>query len=131
MLCIKPRSMENKLSVPIGNLPSYRLPSGDDREHNRPYNVVFWDIKGHLSIINDSYKTANKKKLKEKNTNQEIQRVKVYVIVFTCALTRHSTIDMIEDKSYESVKNAFVRFINRWGNPAMCVSDSDLSLIHI
>ena len=131
MLCIKRRSMENKLSVPIGNLPSYRLPSGDDREHNRPYNVVFWDIKGHLSIINDSYKTANKKKLKEKNTNQEIQRVKVYVIVFTCALTRHSTIDMIEDKSYESVKNAFVRFINRWGNPAMCVSDSDLSLIHI
>ena len=34
---------------------------------------------------------------------------------------------MIEDKSYEAVKNAFVRFINRWGNPAMCVSDSDPS----
>ena len=34
---------------------------------------------------------------------------------------------MIEGKSYEAVKNSFVRFINRWGNPSMCISDSDPS----
>ena len=49
------------------------------------------------------------------------------MVVFTCVLTRHSTLDIIENKSYEAVKNSFVRFINRRDTPSLCISDADSS----
>ena len=129
MMCMKRRSLNKTLNVPIGNLPAYRIPSGKDSNHNRPYNVIFFDIKGPLSLVNDTYKAKErkpKKQTKETN-NEEVTYVKAYVIVFTCAMTRHSTLDTIENKSYEAVKNSFVRFINRWGTPSLCISDCDSS----
>ena len=89
------------------------------------------DIKGPLNVVNDTYKQQSKQRIQRKNAgystenNYEPTYVKVYVIVFTCALTRHATLDIIENKSYEAVKNSFVRFINRWGTPSLCISDAD------
>ena len=83
--------------------------------------------------MNDTFKLKNSKKERKGNKigNEEnlskVERIKIYVIVFTCCLTRATVLDYVERKSYEAIKEAFVRFINTCGTPSLCISDADSS----
>ena len=129
--CVKRRALNTKLSTPVGNLPSYRIPSGTDPNHNLPWNCIMFDLKGPLSVINDVFKLKNSKKEQKKNKEEnhenlsKVERIKLYIIVFTDCLTRASILDYVDRKSYASVKDAFVRFINTCGKPNLVISDSD------
>ena len=68
--CVKRRALNTKLSTPVGNLPSYRIPSGTDPNHNRPWNCIMFDLKGPLSVINDVFKLKNSKKEQRKNKEE-------------------------------------------------------------
>lgn len=59
MKCIKRRSLQFKLSTPVGNLPSFRIPSGMDPHHNKPWRTIMLDLKGPVSVVNDTFKLKN------------------------------------------------------------------------
>lgn len=92
-----------------------------------------YDIKGPLSIVNDTFKLKHKKGDKKapgkKNDDKlsRIVRIKIYLIVFTCCHTRATILDYAEKKSYALLKDSFVMFINICGRSSLIISDADSS----
>ena len=113
-------------------MPSYRIPSGLNPMHNGPWNCIMFDLKGPLSVVNDTFKLKNSKNdTKSNRKNNEnlssIERVKMYIISFADCLTRAIILNYVDRKSYLSVKQAFVRFNNTCDKPSLCISDADSS----
>ena len=83
MKCITRRSLQFKLSTPVGNIPSFRIPSGMDPRHNKPWRTIMFDLKGPVSVVNDTFKLKNSKKERKGNKmgNEEnlskVERIKI------------------------------------------------------
>ena len=45
----------------------------------------------------------------EDDDNDECQALKAYILIATCAMTHHTTLEVTEDRSYESNKLAILR----------------------
>lgn len=115
--CVKRRALGTKMSTPVGNLPSYRTPSGTDPNHNRPWNCITFNSKGPFSVINDAFRLKKFKKGNEKESRGKwkklstVERIKLYIILFTDCLARASILDFFDRKFHSSVKKACVRLI--------------------
>ena len=78
--------------------------------------------------IDDSKLLA--KKLPKKTTNADEkpdQKLKVYILSMTCALTRHTTLEVCEDRSYESTKLAIQRIFYERGTSRILISNQSPS----
>ena len=54
-------------------------------------------------------------------------KIKVYVLNYTCALTRHTSLEVSQNRSYESTKAALLRIFFERGPPRVLVSDQEAS----
>ena len=89
--CKLARSANEKLEPPTGNVKEFRLPHPSDSELNRPYRTVYFDFKGPIHCNDDrQFKTVNKKKSKKEEKDEDRQKLKVYILSMTCAMTRHT-----------------------------------------
>ena len=77
-----------------------------------PFAHTGVDYTGHLFI---------------KNKNGE--RVKVYILIFTCFNTRAVHLEAVDSMSTSEFILAFVRFVNRYGIPSVVYSDNAKSFI--
>ena len=111
-LCKLARNAFNRIEPPTGNVKSFRIPNPLESDLNKAYRVAFYDFKGPISCNDDiRFKTFGKKKPKKHTDTEEKpdQKLKVYILSMTCALTRHTTLEVCEDRSYESTKLAIQR----------------------
>ena len=131
--CIKKRSLKNRMESSVCNLPGFRIPKELLGEHNRPYNIVMWDIKGPCKLRDDIYARVEGKIKRGKRQKRDVggltlpenRFVKAYILTITCVLTRHNFLEVIQYKSYIEVKAAFTRFICQYGAPSLAISDCD------
>ena len=128
-VCLLARNSEKKLEPLTGNVKAFRLPHpADDKEGmNRPYRVAYYDFKGPLRVNDDRrFKSADAKKDSRKKADG-MQQIKVYILSMTCALTRHTTFELCEDRSYESTKMAIQRIFYERGTSRLLISDQEPS----
>ena len=62
-------------------------------------------------------------------TNQAGEKVKVYILIFTCFNTRAVHLEAVSTMSTAEFILAFVRFVNRYGTPSVVYSDNAKSFI--
>ena len=53
------------------------------------------------------------------------EKLKVYILNYTCALTRHTNLEVSQNRSYESTKAALLRIFFERGAPQVIVSDQE------
>ena len=77
-----------------------------------PFAHIGVDYTGHLWVKNKSG-----------------EKVKVYILIFTCFNTRAVHLDAVDSMSTAEFILAFVRFVNRYGTPSIVHSDNAKSFI--
>lgn len=114
-VCLLARNSMKKIEPPTGNVKAFRLPHSveDKGELNKPYRVSYYDFKGPIRVRPDrNFKPVNKQA--EEPTTEQL--LKVYILSMTCGLTRHTTFEVCEDRSYQSTKLAIQRFFSKEGH---------------
>ena len=66
-----------------------------------------------------------KKKQNEDDDDDEDQALKAYILSANCALTRHITLEVTEDRSYEAIKLAILRLFYERGTCRITISDME------
>ena len=115
-----------KIEPPTGNVKAFRLPHSveDKGELNKPYRVSYYDFKGPIRVRPDrNFKPVNKQA--EEPTTEQL--LKVYILSMTCGLTRHTTSEICEDRSYQSTKLAVQRIFCERGTSKIRISDQEPS----
>ena len=92
---------------------------------NRPYRTVYYDIKGPIHVNDDRKFKKVKKKQNEDDDDEEDQTLKAYILTASCALTRHVTLEVTEDRSYEAIKLAILRLFYERGTCRIMISDME------
>ena len=64
-----------------------------------------------------------KKKQNEDDDDEEDQTLKAYILAASCALTRHVTLEVTEDRSYEAIKLSILRLFYERGTCRIMISD--------
>ena len=77
-------------------------------EEARPFEIIGVDYTGFIEVLNPDTK----------------QEQKVYVVLFTCAVTRAVHLELVTDLMAETFLNAFRRFISRRSCPKLIMSDN-------
>ena len=127
--CLLARNALNKIEPPTGNVKEFRLPHPDaENELNKPYRIAYYDFKGPVRVNDDRQfkKVGNKKKVNETDDPQD-EQLKVYILSMTCALTRHTTLEVCKNRSYESAKMAIQRIFYERGSSRLLISDQEKS----
>ena len=74
------------------------------------------------------FKTKKDRKAKsENNRDAEPEKLKIYILTVTCALTKHTTFEVCENRTYETTKLALQRVFFERGTPRVMISDSEPS----
>ena len=95
-------SMKPKIEPAAGNIPEFRLPKSLNEESNQSYKYVFYDFKGPIMVHDDrEYKS---KKGKPNLHSPEPEKIKLYILNYTCSLSRHTTLEVTQNRSYEYTK---------------------------
>ena len=92
---------------------------------NRPYRTVYYNIKGPIKVNDDRKFKKVKKKQSKDDDEDEDQALKAYILSASCALTRHITLEVTEDRSYESIKLAIRRLFYERGTCRIMISDME------
>ena len=109
-VCLLARNSLNRIDPPTGNVKAFRIPHSPEEngELNKPYRVTYYDFKGPIRVRDDrSFKNV------DKNSTQpsDPQMPNIYILAMTCALTRHITFEVCENRSYQSTKLAIQRIL--------------------
>ena len=70
------------------------------------------------------FKKVKKKQSKDDDEDED-QALKAYILSASCALTRHITLEVTEDRSYESIKLAILRLFYERGTCRIMISDME------
>ena len=89
--------------------------------------MCYYDFKGPIRVNDDRRFKPVDKKATKKETDELGQQLKVYILSVTCALTRHTTFKVMEDRSYESTKLALLRVFYERGTARLLISDQEPS----
>ena len=105
--CTVCKKLEGKVfSAPPGTyLPSFRV------KEATPFSTVGVDFAGPLFIRKEGK-----------------QMGKVYIVLYTCSVTRVVHLDLVEDMSAPVFLRSFRKFVARRGTPALVVSDNAKTL---
>ena len=118
-------SMKPKIEPEPGNIPEFRIPRSLTEEGNQSYKYCFFDFKGPIMVNDDREYKLKKGKI---NLNpSENEKIKVYILNYTCALSRHTTLEVSQSRSYESTKMALLRIFFERGAPRVLLSDQETS----
>ena len=115
-----------RIEPPIGNVKSFRLTSPIEDKKNKPYSVAYWDYKGPI-LVNDDRQFKAKTNGNKQTKAQEPEKLKIYILSVTCALTRHVTFEVCENRSYDSTKSAIQRVFYERGASQLMISDQEPS----
>ena len=102
-VCLLARTSIKRIEPPTGNVKSFRIPHSpqENSELNKPYRVAYYDFKGPIRVRDDrSFKPVDRNPIQPADP----QMLKIYILSMTCALTRHTTFEVCEDRSYQSTK---------------------------
>ena len=77
-------------------------------EEARPFEIIGIDYTGFIEILNPDTK----------------QEQKVYVVLFTCAVTRAVHLELVTNLTAATFLNAFRRFVSRRSCPKLIISDN-------
>lgn len=106
--CVACQRFNNRtFKPPAGTL----LPAERVNETN-PFKITGIDYTGHFYVQSDQ-QTANK----------------VYILIFTCFVTRAVHLELLNDMTTEAFVMAFIRFSNRYTIPSVVYSDNAKSFI--
>ena len=129
--CRLAKAANEKLEPEIGNAKEFRVPHPNGDKPNKGYEICYFDYKGPILVNDDSdYKTKKEKKSKETNKNikePEKEKLKIYILSITCALTRHTTFEVCKNRSYLETKMALQRVFYERGCPRLMISDAEPS----
>ena len=86
--------------------------------------VAYYDYKGPIRVRDDrSFKPVDKNSIQPSDP----QMLKIYILSMTCALTRHTTFEVCEDRSYKSTKLAIQRIFFERGTSKKLIGDQEPS----
>ena len=116
--CLFARNSLNKIEPPTGNVKAFRIPHLDEEHQmNKPYRVAYYDFKGPIKVNDDRQFKSVKKKQSNDTTDPADEQLKMYILSMNCALTRHTTLQTCENRSYESAKLALLKIFYERGTP--------------
>ena len=111
-----------RLQIQMAPLPKDRI------VQSLPFNVVGVDFTGPLYVYIEKPNIKYEKSLKMKVASYDgIKCNKMYICLFTCAVTRAVHLELVWDLTTESFVNAFRRFISTRGNCNTIYSDNALT----
>ena len=120
-VCVPAKSNMKSMEPLPGNLKTFRLPHSIGDQRNRGYYTAFFDYKGPI-LVRDDREFRSKMK---KNESREDQLIKIYILLVTCSLTRHTTLELVENRTYECTKMALLRIFYDRGAPRLLISDQE------
>lgn len=105
--CVTCKKVQGKHYSPVDTppLPDFRVQRSD------PFEVTGVDYTGAMYV-------------KKHNTTE-----KMYVVLFTCAVTRAIHLEMVDNLSCDSFLHAFRRFSSRQGYPKLILSDNATTFV--
>ena len=77
-------------------------------------------------MVNDDREYKSKKGKINLNSSEN-EKINVYILNCTCALSRRTTLEVSQNRSYESTKAALLRIFFERGAPRVLVSDQEAS----
>ena len=123
-VCMLAKCSTKKIEPPTGNIQNFLILNKVGDEKNRPYKVICYDIKVPIIVDNDrKFKKVRKKISDEEDEDDEIQALKAYILSATCAMTCHSSLEVTEDRSYESIKLAILKIFYEQGTSRVMIRD--------
>jgi hypothetical protein len=84
------------------------------------------DFVGPLSLSTVSGIKRRRKKLVKEKESKSVERL-VYLIVFTCAVSRNVHAEVLDGMSVEDMMHGLRRFVSRYGPPTLFYSDNALT----
>ena len=118
-------AMKSKIEPETGNVPEFKLPRSLNDENSQSYKYCFFDFKGPIMVNDD--REFRTKKGRNSSSSSEKEKIKIYILNYTCALSRHTTLEVTQNRSYEATKMALLRIFFERGAPNVLVSDQESS----